>query len=140
MDLRSAQACLLVATLYLQLAEQNMKTWWQCTAKTFDSVADSQATRLKMMQQAETFTLKSTWCFIHTSGSVWALVGTTDNRLFGDIRCSPGHQDPAGGGGSSSSSNTAGTQVYPFRQWVEDDFGGGASGGGGGGSTFHPLG
>lgn len=30
---------------------------------------------------------------------------------------------------SSSSTPTAGTQVYPFRQWVEDDFGGGSGGG-----------
>lgn len=42
----------------------------------------------------------------------------------------------AGGGGGGSSTPTAGTQVYPFRQWVEDDFG---SGGGGGGAVLHPL-
>ena len=45
------------------------------------------------------------------------------------------HADPSGGGSSSSSTPTAGTQVYPFRQWVEDDFGGGS----GGGATLHPL-
>lgn len=42
----------------------------------------------------------------------------------------------ASSGSSSSSTPTAGTQVYPFRQWVEDDFG---SGGGGGGAVLHPL-
>ena len=69
------------------------------------------------------------------SGGYGLMIGTTstDYSNIGAIQ----HQDPAGGGGSSSSSNTAGTQVYPFRQWVEDDFGGGASGGG---SIFHPLG
>ncbi len=42
----------------------------------------------------------------------------------------------SGGGSSSggSSSNTAGTQIYPFRQWVEDDFGGGGSS-----ASVHPL-
>lgn len=38
--------------------------------------------------------------------------------------------------GSGGSTPTAGTQVYPFRQWVEDDFGGGS---GGGGAVLHPL-
>ena len=46
--------------------------------------------------------------------------------------------DPAaassGGGGGGSSTPTAGTQVYPFRQFVEADFGSA-----GGGATLHPL-
>jgi hypothetical protein len=46
------------------------------------------------------------------------------------------HADPAGGGGGGSSTPTAGTQVYPFRQFVEADFG---SAGGGGGAVLHPL-
>ena len=37
---------------------------------------------------------------------------------------------PASSSSGSSSTPTAGTQVYPFRQWVEDDFGSG------GGATF----
>ena len=68
-----------------------------------------------------------------------------NSNILGDIetsdRLSRGYAGlsatPSGGGGGGSSSNTAGTQIYPFRQFVEDDFGGGGTGGG---ATYHPLG
>ena len=48
----------------------------------------------------------------------------------------PTTYNPSSGGGGGSSTPTAGTQVYPFRQFVEADFG---SAGGGGGAVLHPL-
>ena len=54
-----------------------------------------------------------------------------NNRDVGSMQ----HADPSASSGGSSSTQ-AGTQVYTFRQWVEDDFG---SGGSGGGATIHPL-
>ena len=54
--------------------------------------------------------------------------GPTSYRDLGAIQ----HAGSSSGGGSSTP--TAGTQVYPFRQWVEDDFGGGGSG-----VVLHPL-
>ena len=48
------------------------------------------------------------------------LSGESNNRDLGAIQ----HADPSASGSGSS---TAGTQIYPFRNFVEDDFGGGGN-------------
>ena len=100
----------------------------------FDSVTDSADSFVD--SASGDFTLESTSSAYSAGAGASLHFGTVDYRDYGAIQ----HQDPTGGSGGSSSggssSNTAGTQIYPFRQWVEDDFGGGT----GGGATYHPLG
>jgi len=54
--------------------------------------------------------------------------GTVTKKDIGAIR----HADP----GSTPYTPTAGTRIYPFRQWVEDDFG---TAGGGGATHYDPF-
>lgn len=85
------------------------------------SISDIDLTSDPFVDSASSdFTISSTSPLYSSIGHLQG----ADTRDMGAVQ----HADPSAA--ASSSSSTAGTQIYPFRNFVEDDFGGG-----GGGST-----
>jgi hypothetical protein len=84
--------------------------------------------------------------FNNTSGQINGLTGIDSITLTADPFVDPTASPPdfnlnsdAGGGSTLRANNFAlntDTSIYPFRQYVSDDF---DSGAGGGGATVHPL-
>ena len=122
----SAQACLLLAGNSFYNSPNKYENI--ADAPEFDSVAESS----DPFTDAAGGDFSLVFGASSYSGGYGLMIGTTSTD-YSDIGAIQ-HQDLTLGGGSSSPTytSTAGTQMYPFRTFAEDDFDKG-------GTKFHPL-